>query len=111
MLITAVLQALLVFRAIEYERTLAALLSAGGAVGIWLVLANLLARASGALPSGLALTGVVAGAGYVVLVIGFRLGGRGHPLFRGGSGLATVGYMVWGSSLGSLFLSGGLAVT
>jgi hypothetical protein len=74
MLVAAVLQALLVFRAVEYEQTAAATLSAGGAVGIWLVLANLLAVAAGALPGGLVLTGVVAGAGYVLLVIGFRVG-------------------------------------
>jgi hypothetical protein len=110
MLIAAVLQALLVFRAVEYEQTSAATLSAGGAVGIWLILANLLALAARALPGGLALTGVVAGTGYVLLVIGFRLGGQGHPLFYAGSGLAVIGYTVWGAWLGFLFLSGGLAV-
>jgi hypothetical protein len=110
MLVAAVLQALLVFRAVEYEQTAAATLSAGGAVGIWLVLANLLALAAGALPGGLVLTGVVAGAGYVLLVIGFRLGGQVHPLFYVGSGLAVIGYTLWGAWLGFLFLSGGLAV-
>jgi hypothetical protein len=110
MLIAAVLQALLVLRIVEYEQTAAATLSAGGAVGIWLVVANLLAVAAGALPVGLALTGVVAGAGYVLLVIGFRRGGQGHPLFYAGSGLAVMGYTVWGAWLGFLFLSGGLAV-
>jgi hypothetical protein len=110
MLIAAVLQALLVFRVVEYEQTAAVTLSAGGAVGIWLILANLLALAAGALPGGLVLTGVVAGAGYVLLVIGFRLGGQGHPLFYAGSGLAVIGYTVWGTWLGFLFLSGGLAV-
>jgi hypothetical protein len=110
MLIAAVLQALLVFRVVEYEQTAAVTLSAGGAVGLWLILANLLALAAGALPGGLVLTGVVAGAGYVLLVIGFRLGGQGHPLFYAGSGLAVIGYTVWGTWLGFLFLSGGLAV-
>ena len=110
MLIAAVLQALLVFRVVEYEQTTAATLFAGGAVGVWLVLANLLAVAAGSLPGGLVLTGVVAGAGYVLLVIGFRPGGQVHPLFYVGSGLAVIGYTLWGAWVGFLFLSGGLAV-
>lgn len=108
MLTAAVLQVLLVFRAIDYEQALVAILSAGSAVGVWLVLANLLTLASGALTGGMAIIGAVAGAGYVLRIVGFRLGGRGHRLFYAGSGFAVIGYIVWGAGLGSLFLSGEL---
>jgi hypothetical protein len=110
LLAAAVLQALLVVGAVDYEETIAAGLSAGGVIGLWLLLANALALIAGVLPAGLTIAGMVAGVGYILLVIGFRLGGQQHPLFYSGSGLAVLGYTIWGTWLGLLFLSGSLSL-
>jgi hypothetical protein len=110
MLVAAVLQALLVFDIVRYEQTVVAVLTAGGAIGLWLTLANVLALTAQALPAALALAGIVAGVGYVLLVIGFRLGGQEHPLGYAGALLVIVGYLIWSIWLGWLFTSGSLAL-
>jgi hypothetical protein len=100
MLVAGVLQVLLVLRRVEFEQTIGAALSAGGAIGAWLALTGALALVYGLLPVGLAWAGVAAGAGYLLLVAGFWLGGQGHPLFWGGSLVALSGYAVWAVWLG-----------
>lgn len=109
-LVAGVLQVLLVFRVVHFERTIGTVLAAGGAIGAWLVLMNSLALAGRAFPDGLAWSGIVAGGGYILLVIGFWLDGQRHPLFWGGSLAAVAGYAVWAMWLGRLALSGGLGV-
>jgi hypothetical protein len=108
MLISAVLQALLVFGKVRFEQTIRTTLTAGGGIGIWLLLAGYLSLASGALPGGLAWLGLAAGGGYVLLVVGFWLGGQRHPLFMAGSLVALVGYSAWAIWLGRVLLSGAL---
>ena len=110
MLIAAVLQALLVLSVVRYEQTVTAVLAAGGAIGLWLALANVLAFSTQALPGGLAIAGIAGGAGYILLAIGFRIGGQQHPLSYAGALLALIGYLVWSIWLGSLFTSGGVAL-
>ena len=102
----AVLQALLVFRVVEYEQTIREVLIGGGLVGIWLALVGALALVGGVLPAGLAWLGIVAGMGYLLLVAGFWLGGEGHPLFLAGSLVAVIGYSVWAIWLGRVFSLG-----
>jgi hypothetical protein len=109
MLVAAVLQALLVISVVRYEQTVAAVLGAGGAIGAWLVLANVLALLAHALPVGLAIAGIATGVGYVLLAIGFRIGGQEHPLSYAGALLALVGYSIWSIWLGTLFTSGAVA--
>jgi len=104
MLVAAALQALLVFGKVKYEQTMGVVLSAGGGIGIWLVLVGCLALASGGLPGGLAWLGVVAGGGYILLVVGFWLGGQRNPLFIAGSLVAVIGYSMWAIWLGWVFL-------
>jgi hypothetical protein len=111
MLVTAVLQALLVFGKVRFEQTIRTTLTAGGGIGIWLALVGYLALASGALPGGLAWLGLVAGGGYILLVVGFWLGGQRHPLFIAGSLVALVGYSAWAIWLGRMFLSGTLTAS
>ena len=110
MLVAAVLQALLVFNVVRYEQTIAAVLAAGGAIGLWLLLANILALAVAAMPGGLAVSGIVVGVGYLLVALGFRIGGQDHPLSYAGAILVTVGYSVWSVWLGWLFTSGRLAL-
>ncbi|UCC64606.1 MAG: hypothetical protein JSV36_06040 [Anaerolineae bacterium] len=109
MLVAGVLQVLLVFRAVRFESTIGTGLAAGGVIGAWLVVINGLGLASGAFPNGLAWSGIVAGGGYVLLVIGFWLGGQQHPLFWGGSLATVIGYVVWAMWLGRVLLSGAIA--
>jgi hypothetical protein len=109
MLVAAVLQALLVFGFVAYEQTIRAVLWAGGVVGLWLLATNLYALAAEVAPGGLAILGVVAGVGYVLTVVGFRLGGQQHPLFHIGAFLGVLGYSAWAIWLGRLLLLGRLA--
>ena len=111
MLISAVLQALLVFGKVRFDQTIRTTLTAGGGIGIWLVLVGYLALASGVLPGGLAWLGLAAGGGYILLVVGFWLGGQRHPLFIAGSLAAMVGYSAWAIWLGRVFLSGTLTAS
>ena len=110
MLVAAVLQALLVFNVVRYEQTIAAVLTAGGAIGLWLLLADILALNVAALPSGLAISGIVVGVGYILVALGFRIGGQEHPLSYTGAMLVTVGYSIWSIWLGWLFTSGRLTL-
>ena len=111
MLVAAVLQALLVFGFVAYEQTIRAVLSAGGAVGLWLLATNLYVLAAGAAPGGLAILGVVAGVGYVLTVVGFRLGLQQHLLFHIGAFLGVLGYSAWAIWLGRLLLLGRLILS
>jgi hypothetical protein len=108
MLVAAVLQALLVAKVVQYEQTIAAVLAAGGVIGLWLLLGNVLALRAAALPAGLAACGIATGAGYLLLAVGFRLGGQEHALSYVGAGLVFVGYSVWAIGLGWMATSGGL---
>jgi hypothetical protein len=110
MLVAAVLQALLVFDIVKYEQTITAVLAAGGAVGLWLMVANVLALSAEALPDGLAISGVVVGVGYILAALGFRIGGHEHPLAYIGAALVIAGYSIWSIWLGWLFTSGRLAL-
>ena len=75
------------------------------------MLTGVLTLALGLLPAGLAWAGVTAGVGYVLLVVGFWLGGQQHPLFWPGSLVAMIGYAVWAIWLGRIIvLSGALGV-
>ncbi len=105
-LTAASFQTLLVFGRVGFEQSLPYNLAGGAAIGVWLIISNALALNLNVLPNGLTYAGIVAGIGYILLVIGFWLGGQSHPLFIGG-GLATlVAYCVWGIWLGRLLLNG-----
>ena len=106
--VAAVLQALLVVRVVGFEQTIREVLAAGGAVGVWLILTNLLALGAEALPGGLVAFGLFAGAGSIISVAGFYLGGQQHPLFYGGALLGVTGYAVWAAWLGRLMLAGNI---
>jgi hypothetical protein len=109
MVITAVLQALLVLGYVEYEQTIKAVLSAGGAIGLWLILTNVLTLGE-ILPAGLVVFGTLAGAGYLLATVGFYKGDQQHPLFYTGGFLIVVGYSVWAIWLGRLLQTGSLAL-
>ncbi len=108
MIAVAVLQALLVAGLVRFEQTIGAVLSAGAAMGLWLILSNALALAGAAWSWGLGAFGIAAGAGYLVTAVGFYRGGQQHPLFYAGSVLIVAGYSVWATWLGRLLQTGAL---
>ncbi len=105
-LTTASAQTLLVFGRVGFEQSLPYNLAGGAAIGVWLILCNALAMNQNVLPNGLTFAGIVAGIGYILLVIGFWIGGQSHPLFIGGGLAALIVYCVWGIWLGRVLLNG-----
>ncbi len=108
MLAASILQILLVLRIVKLELTLVAVPAAFGGVGGWLLLNSYLALASRTLPSGLAWVGMVAGVGYILVILGFLLGGQQHPLTAVGGLTAVLSYPIWAIWIGGLLLSGRL---
>lgn len=74
-------------------------------VGVWLLLIGVLTLTTGRLPNGLAWASIVAGAGYVLGLVGFAVGGAQHPLAGGGWIAAAIGYLVWAIWLGRVLAS------
>jgi hypothetical protein len=106
MVTAAALQALLVLRLVKFELTLVAVPVAFGVIGVWLVLNSYLGRGSGTLPSGLIWIGIVAGGAFVLVIVGFLLGGQQHHLAAVGGLTAVICYPVWAVWFGRLLLSG-----
>ncbi len=88
------------------ELTLVAVPVAFGVIGVWLVLNNYLGRNSGTLPSGLIWVGIAAGGAFVLVIVGFLLGGQEHPLAAAGGLTAVICYPLWAVWFGRLLLSG-----
>lgn len=102
MLVGAILQAMLVVGAASFERTFSAVLTAGGAIGVWLVASNALLAGTPALPTCLPALGITAGAGYLLTLIAFRILGQDHPFSYVAAALALLGYSAWSVWLGRL---------
>lgn len=108
MLVTGFGQSLLVFGVITYQQSLT-FIPAGAAIGIWLLLTNMQALASGLLPRGLAWAGILSGVGYILTTSGFLLGGQESPIFYAGGLVLVITYPIWAVWLGRLLLSGKLS--
>jgi hypothetical protein len=104
MLVGGISQALIALKASAYDKAGRISLSAGAAIGVWLILVTL--SVARALPAGLFWAGLLAGAAYLVLVAGFWLGGQKHPLFMAGSLGVVLAYPVWAFWLGWWMLGG-----
>jgi hypothetical protein len=106
MVSAAALSALLVLGLVGVELTLVASPIAFGVIGVWLVLNSYLGRSSGTLPSGLIRVGIVAGAAFVLVIVGFLLGGQQHPLAAVGGLTAVICYPIWAVWFSRLLLRG-----
>jgi len=107
-LVFAVLQSLLVLGQVRFEQTLAAVMTLGGVMGLWLLLNGLLALMGKTLPGGLAWLSIGFGLCYLLGTIGYWLGGYENPILWVG---VAVGYLigpVWAFWLGRLLLNGRL---
>ncbi|MFN2227342.1 MAG: hypothetical protein ACK2UY_13560, partial [Anaerolineae bacterium] len=110
MLVFALLQSLLVVGQVRFEQTLAAVMTLGGVLGLWLLLNGLLALMGKTLPGGLAWLSIGFGLCYILGAIGYWLGGYEQPILWIG---VAVGYLVgpvWAFWLGRLLLRGHLRV-
>lgn len=77
-----------------------------GVLGVWLLGAGSLDLNGSVLGRRLTFTGVAAGAGYVLLTVGFLLYSPEHPVTAVGGIVAVVAYTVWAALLSRRFLLG-----
>ncbi len=73
MLLYGILQALLVASVLTYTHVSLTNITASAGIGIWLLLTNHAALRGKMFPRGLAWAGLIAGAGFLVLVLGFSI--------------------------------------
>lgn len=109
MLIAAVFQTLLIFKVIAFVQTAVIVPVAFGLFGASLMVYGYLALAYGMLPHRLAVLGIIAGVGYIVVIAGFILGGQEHPLVAIGGLTAVIFYPIWAIWFGQMLLAGRLA--
>jgi len=110
MLLSAIGQSLLVFGRIDFQGSLK-FFPAGAAIGIWLILICSLSANQELLPELMASIGILAGAGYIVTVIGFLKSGQQSTLFYIGALMLGICYPVWAFWLGRTLMSGSLPIS
>ncbi len=106
LLVAFVFQILLVFNIIEFEQTAVIVPAAFGLFGTSLMVYSVLARTQGTLPGMLAVLGILAGVSYVMVIVGFILGGQEHPLTSVGGLTAVITYPIFAIWFGRILLSG-----
>ena len=110
MLACAGFQLALVARLRTYEQLLARTLGAGVIVGVWYVLAGVLALLGGGLDGPLPLLAIASGLGFVAVGFGFAAGAQAHPLAIGGGLLVLIASTAFLALLGFRLVSGGIVV-
>jgi len=110
MLVATALQILLIIKVIEFTQTGVAVPVAFGVLGVSLISYGYLAMTNGLLPRRLSMLAIITGAGYVMVILGFVLGGQEHPLAAIGGLMAVICYSIWAIWFGRLLASGRLAV-
>lgn len=106
LLVAAAFQLLLIFNVIEFMQTAIIVPTAFGLFGAALVVYSTLARAHGSLPNALAWLGIVAGVSYMLVIVGFILGGQEHPLAAMGGLTAVTIYPIFAVWFGRMLLLG-----
>jgi hypothetical protein len=95
MVVAAICQILQIANVLTLAQVTQITLTAGGAIGLWLLVANILAWRGALMPKGLTWAGLLAGACYILLVVGFWGNGPQNPAIYIGSLGIVVGYPVW----------------
>ena len=106
LLVAAIFQLLLIFGIIAFEQTAVIVPAAFGLFGAALAIYNVLTRRYNSLPNPLAWLGIVAGVSYVLVIVGFILGGQEHPLTAIGGVTAVIIYPIFAIWFGRILLSG-----
>jgi hypothetical protein len=109
MLVAAVSQVLLVARVRTFERLLPWTLGAGAVVGVWYVMAGILALPGG-LPPPMGWVMIASGIGFIAVGYGFARGGQRDPIAALGFATLGMGSTVFLAYLGLFLLSGKLEV-
>jgi hypothetical protein len=102
-LVAGAIQSLLILGTITFQQSAEAFPS-GTAIGGWLILSSYLGLSSQLLPRGLGWAGLLGGAGYIMTVVGFLVGGYQNPVFYAGGLLTVMSYSTWAFWLGYVFL-------
>jgi hypothetical protein len=108
--IITVLQIALVFGLVRFEQTIGTILIVGSFIGLWWIVIGILMRQEGLYPAGLGWAGIIAGASFIIIAIGFVLEGPQHPLAAVGFLFGAIAMPVWAFWLGRLWLNGSVSV-
>ena len=108
-LVAAVFQTLLIIKVIAYAQTAVTVSASFGIFGASLIAFGYLARTNELQPRRLAYLSIIAGAGYVMVIAGFLLGGQENAITTIGGLIAVICYPIWAILFGRLLLSGKLA--
>ena len=106
LLLAALLQVLLIVRLITFADTSIVVPAGFGVFGLALMVYTYGCWVEGLIPRGLVALGFVAGAGYVLTIAGFLLGGPNHPLTALGGVTAGICYPLWALLFARFLLSG-----
>lgn len=105
LLVVVLFQLLLVSGTITFAQTAVIVPLAFGVFGAALAVYSGFALMDGFLPRPLAWLGIAAGVGYVVVIVGFILGGQEHPLAVIGGLMAVILYPIWAIWFGRMILA------
>ena len=105
MLVAAVMQSLLILKVIAFAATAVAVPAAFGVFGAALIVYCLLARRAAAWSKRLVWFGILAGAGYVLTIVGWIACGTQSPIIYVGGLLAVICVTVLAIGFGRMLLS------
>jgi hypothetical protein len=103
-LVIGIYQALLVLGVLAFEQQSQIVITASGAVGVWLLLANYLALRGKVFPLGLIRAGLIAGVGFLLLAVGYWGWGLQSLVMLAGFFTSAVSYLLWQIWLGRWLL-------
>jgi hypothetical protein len=109
MLVAAGLEAALAAKLRTYEQLLRPTANAGAVVGVWYVMAGILALPGG-LPPPMGWVMIASGVGFIAVGFGFARGGQRDPIAALGFATLCMGSTVFLAYLGLFLLSGKLVV-
>ena len=105
MMVAAYGQSLLVVGKIDFEGSMK-YFPAGAAIGVWLIVTCAFSLSYNLFPDGLALTGILAGVSYIVIVIAFLVKGQQNMVFYIGGLVLGISYPIWAIWFGRLISTG-----
>ncbi len=106
MVFLASLQTSLLLKIVKYEDSLPYVLICGTLIGLWWLSLGWVMLQGGEFPSGLAWTGVIAGASGIMITAGFYVGGHAHPLAAAGFLVNAAAAPTWAVWIARLLSSG-----
>jgi hypothetical protein len=106
LLVIGIFQTLLVTRILTMEQQIPIVIPANGAIGIWLLLTSSLALRGKVFPLRLIWAGLIAGVGFLLIGVGYLVGGQQSPVLVVGF-VAALSYPLYQILLGRWLLHRG----